>query len=158
MKETVLKRAVVFALILGACIGIASLVPAFIGFCLFILMFLSAPVIIIYMKKNEKHLSFINNEQGAILGGIIGFSATIGFFASFSPLVCVLKFLFKNYYSYMIPDMLTSALWLFFVLVFMVALVFGATNSTSAMGLAWFYSHFEKKPDEENRLDITIED
>ena len=24
------------------------------------------------MKKDEKHLAFINNEQGAILGGMIG--------------------------------------------------------------------------------------
>ena len=54
--------------------------------------------------------------------------------------------------------MRASALWLFFVVVFMVALVFAATNAASAMGLAWFYSHFEQSPDDEQRLDIKIED
>ena len=96
MNETVVKRALIFSLILGAFIGIVSLLPVAIGFALFILMFLSSPIIIIYMKKNEKHLSFINNEQGAILGAIIGFGATIGFFASFSPLVCILKLIFLS--------------------------------------------------------------
>ncbi len=158
MNETVIKRSMIFALILGACIGVASLIPSIIGFGLFILMFLSAPIVIFYMKKNEKHLSFINNQQGAILGGIIGFCATVGFFASFAPLVCILKLIIKTYYTYMIPDMLTTALWLFFILVFSIALIFAATNATSAMALAWAYSHFEKTPDEDNRLDIKIED
>lgn len=158
MNETVVKRALVFSLILGACIGIASLIPALIGFGIFVLIFLSAPIVIIYMKKNEKYLSFIDNEQGAILGGIIGFASTIGFFCSFAPLVCIFKLIFKNFYSYMIPDMLSDALWLFFVLVFMVALIFAATNATSAMALTWFYSHVEKTPDQENSFDIKIED
>ena len=158
MNETVVKRASIFSVIFGAIIGIISLIPSFIGFSIFILMFVSAPSVIIYMKNNERHLSFINNEQSAILGAIIGFAATIGFFASFSPLVCILKLIFKNFYAYMIPDMLSSALWLFFVLVFMVALIFAATNSASAMGLSWFYAHFENQPDEDNRLDIKIED
>ena len=158
MNETVVKRALIFSLILGAFIGVASLVPAIIGFGVFTLMFLAAPIIIIYMKKNEKYLSFINNEQGAIFGAIIGFGATIGFFASFAPLVCLIRFIFKTYYSYMIPDMISSALWLFFVLVFMIALVFAATNAVSAMGLAWFYSYSEKKPQDEGRLDIKIDD
>ena len=158
MNETVMKRAAIFALILGACIGIISLIPSVIGFGLFILICLSAPIVIIYMKKNEKHLSFLNTEQGAILGGIIGFCATVGFFASFSPLVCIIKLINKNYYAYMIPDMLSTALWLFFVIAFAVALTFAATNAVSAMSLAWVYSHIENAPDEDNRLDIKIED
>ena len=158
MNEAVVKRAFIFSLILGAFIGIISLIPQIIGFSLFTLMFLVAPIVIFYMKNNEKYLNFLNNEQGAIFGAIIGFGSTIGFFASFAPLVCILKLIFKSYYSYMIPDMLSSALWLFFVLVFMIALVFAATNAASAMGLTWFYSHFEQAPKDEERLDINIGD
>lgn len=158
MNETVTKRAAIFSLILGACIGIASLIPAVIGFSLFVLIFLSAPIVIFYMKKNEKHLSFLTTEQGAIIGAIIGFCSTVGFFASFSPMVCIIKLIYKNYYAYMIPDMFSTALWLFFILAFAVALIFAATNATSAMALAWVYSRFEKAPDEDKRLDIKIED
>ena len=158
MNELIIKRASGFSLILGAFIGIVSLIPAVIGFSLFVLMFLMAPIVIIYMKKNEKHIGVLNNEQGAILGAIIGFVSAVGFFASFSPLVCVLKLIFKTYYAYMIPDMLSGALWLFFILVFVVAFIFAATNSASAMGLTWVYSHIEKTPDEQNSIDIKIED
>ena len=158
MNELIIKRAFIFSLIFGASIGLGCVIPAVIGLGLFILMFLSAPLIILYMKKNEKSLNFLNNEHAAIYGAIIGFGATVGFFASFSPAVCILKLIFKNYYAYMIPDLLTTAMWLFFVLLFMIAFIFAATNAASAMGLAWVYSHFEKKPEDENRLDLKIED
>ena len=49
MNETVAKRAFIFSLILGAFIGVASLIPQIIGFSLFTLIFLSAPMVIIYM-------------------------------------------------------------------------------------------------------------
>lgn len=158
MNEIIIKRAFIFSLILGAFLGILSLIPVIIGFSSFILMFLCAPIIIMYMKKNEKYISFLSNEQAAILGGIIGFGSTIGFFASFSPLVCVVKMIFKSYYAYMMPDMLSGALWLFFLLVFIIAAIFAATNAASSMGLNWVYSHFEKSPEEDEHLDITIED
>ena len=158
MNENIVKRAFIFSLILGACIGLISLIPVVIGFCTFILMFLSAPIIIIFMKKNEKYISFLTNEQSAILGGIIGFGSTVGFFTSFSPLVCVIKMIFKTYYAYMLPELLSGALWLFVLLVFMTALIFAATNAASAMGMNWVYSHFEHSPEDEGRLDITIED
>ena len=158
MNEIIVKRASKFSLILGASLGILSIIPVTIGFSSFILIFLCAPIIIMYMKKNEKHISFLSNEQAAILGAIIGFISTIGFFASFSPLVCIIKMIFKTYYAYMIPDMLSGALWLFFVLIFVMALIFAATNSASAMGLNWVYSHFEKSPKDNGQLDITIED
>ncbi len=158
MNEVILKRAFIFSLILGAVVGIASLIPAVVGFALFLLMFLSGPMIIIYMKKNEKYISFLNNEQGAIIGAVIGFGATVGFFASFSPLVCVIKLIIKTYYTYAIPDMLSEALWLYLILVIALAAIFAATNSASSMGLTWVYSHLEKSPEEQDRLDITIED
>ena len=159
MNQIIAKKAVVFSLMLGAIIGLVSLFPFFIGFCLFVLGFFTSIIILLYMKKNEKHLSYLTNEQGAIFGGITGFFATIGFFVTFSPMVCILKFIFKTYYAYTIPDMLKDALWLFFVLVFMVALIFALTNSASAMGATWILSHIEKAPDNlDARLDIKIEE
>ena len=158
MNEIIVKRAFIFSLLLGASIGILSLIPSLIALSIFVLLPLSAPIVIIYMKKNEKYISFLDYVQSAILGGFIGFAATLGFFASFSPLVCVLKLIIKTYYAYMIPDMLSGALWLFIIIVLFVAFIFAMVNSVSAMGLTWIYSYFEKKPEDENRLDITIED
>jgi len=159
MNQLIAKKTAVFSLILGAIIGLTSLIPPIIGLSLFVLSFFSSAIVLLYMKKDEKHISFLTNEQGAIIGGIIGFFATIGFFITFSPMVCILKLIFKGYYSYMIPDMLTNAMWLFFVIVFMVALIFAMTNSALAMGIVWILSKIEQKPqDYDARLDIKIED
>lgn len=159
MNEVIVKRTVIFSLIMGACAGLLSVIPAIIGFALFFLIFLCAPSLIFYMKKNEKHLAFIDTRQGAILGAIIGFFTTVGFFTAFCPMVCVLHLIFKNYYSYAIPDMIQTSLWLLFVIVLMCAFIFAMTNSASGMGIAWVLSYFEKKPENSDaRLDIKIDD
>jgi len=159
MNELVVKRASIFALILGATIGLASLIPTLIGLGLFLLSLLVAPIVMIFMSKDEKHLGILNNEQGAILGGFIGFFSTIGFFAAFSPMVCILHLIFKNYYSYTIPDMLNTASWLFFVIVFMVAFIFALTNAASGMGIIYLMNKINKNPQEDNaQLNIEIDD
>lgn len=159
MNQLILKRTALFSLILGAIIGLISIIPPIIGFCLFILSFFSGAIVILYMKKDEKHIAYLTNEQAAIVGGVIGFFTTLGFFVTFSPMVCILKLIFKNYYSYMIPDMLSNALWLFFVIVFMVAVIFAMTNSALAMGIIWLINKIEGKPQHHDAgLDIKIED
>ena len=159
MNQVIAKKTAIFAVILGAIIGIISLFPFFIGFSLFVLSFFSSTIVMLYMKKNEKHIAYLTNEQGAIMGGIIGFFATIGFFLTFSPMVCILRLIFKTYYSYMIPDMLRDAIWLFIVLVFMVGVIFALTNSATGMGTSWVLNHIEKEPENlDARLDIKIED
>ncbi len=159
MSQFVVKRAIIFSLILGALFGLLALLPMLIGLVIFIFGFFSSVIIILYMKRNEKHLSFLTNEQGAILGGIIGFFATVGFFVSFCPMVCIIHSIFKSYYSYAIPEMLSLGLWLFFVIVFMTAIIFAMTNSATAMGLTFILGQIEKKPDDYDApLDIKIED
>ena len=160
MNQLIAKRTALFALILGAIIGLISLFPFFTGFCLFVLSFFSSTIVMLYMKKEEKHVSYLTNEQGAIMGGIMPLgSALLLFFVTFAPLVCVLRLIFKTYYSYVIPDMLKDALWLFFVIVFMVAVIFALINSATGMGTTWILSNIEKEPENvDARLDIKIEE
>ncbi len=159
MNLLIIKRTIIFSLILGAMLGIVGLLPFLIGYVLFILLFFSSVIVILYMKKNDKYLGIIDTQQGAILGSIIGFFSTVGFFLAFSPMVCIIKLIFKNYYSYAIPDAFSMGLWLFAIIVFMVSIIFSMVNSVSAMGLAFILSYFEKKPEEYDApLDIKIED
>ncbi len=160
MNQIVVKRAAVFSLILGAFLGLLALFPSVIGFSLFIVSFLSSLIVILYMKRNEKYLGIIDNEQGAILGGIIGFFSGIGFFAAFSPMVCILRLIFKEkYYSYAIPDIISDAFWLFIVIIVMVSIIFALTNSAVGMGTAFMLNKIEDKPkDYDAPLDIKIED
>ena len=73
--------------------------------------------------------------------------------------VCGRSVIFKNYYSYAIPDVMQNAIWLFFIIVFMVGIIFALINSVSAMGLIWILNHIQKEPENlDARLDIKIED
>ena len=159
MNQLIIKRASIFSLILGAVLGLIALFPFAIGFVIFLLGFLSSVAIILYMKKNEKHLGIIDNEQGAILGGIIGFCSGVGFFVSFAPMVSILKLIFKDYYAYAIPYVLEEAFWLFLVIVFIVAFIFALTNSATGMATAFLLNKFEEKPKVYDApLDNKIED
>ena len=75
MNQVISKKAAIFAFIFGACLGLAGHIPSYTiqGLVLFALLFLSSVFVILYMKKNEKHLGIINNQQGAIMGAISGF-------------------------------------------------------------------------------------
>ena len=158
MNILILKQALIFAFILGAVLGIISLIPQLLWICILILALLSAPIVIIYMKSKEI-LGIISTENAAQMGSLLGAISTVGFFVTFAPLVCIVKLIFKKYYAYAIPDMLSGVFWLFIVIVLMVALIFAATNCASTMGLNMLYSAFEKKPkDDDARLDIKIED
>ena len=159
MNEIIIKRAVIFALILGALIGLLSSIPSLIGFSILVLSFFTSLIVIFYMKRNEKYLGIITTQQGAILGGIIGFFSGVGFFVTFCPMVCILHLIFKTYYSYGIPDILHDAFWLFIVIVIMVGAIFGMINSATGMAVAWFLDKIEKKPENSDApLDIKIED
>lgn len=142
------KKALVFAIILGAVIGIVSVIPIFIGLSFFILTLLSAPIVMIFMRTKGL-LYTLDAKKSALVGALIGASAIIGFFFTFSPLVCIVKLIFKSYYAYMLPQMITSAMWLFFAVIFMVAFVFALTNSATAMGVNWLYSYIESLDNKE---------
>ena len=159
MNFTIIKRASIFAIILGAFIGLISAIPSMVGFSIFVLSFFTSAIVIFYMKSNDKHLGYIDNQQGTILGGIIGFFSGVGFFITFCPMVCILHLIFKTYYSYGIPDVLKDAFWLFIVIVIMVSIIFGVINCATGMASAWILDKIEKKPENADApLDIKIDD
>lgn len=159
MNELVVKRAVIFSLILGAFLGLISLIPSLIGIGILILSFFSSVIVILFMKKNEKYLGIIDTQQGAILGSIIGFFSSVGFFISFCPMVMLISMIYKKYYTYTIPYIVQDALWLLFIIIFMVGAMMALLNSVGGMALAYLFDKLEKKPaDYDARLDIKIDD
>ena len=172
MNQIIIKKAAIFSVMLGCFLAFISIVvhflsgltssssmsSQFLGFILFVMSFFSSIIVTCYMKKNEKHLSYLTNEQGAILGAIIGFCATIGFFLIFTPLISILHLLMKIS-TYGITDMFSMGAWLFFVIIFILALIIAATNSVTGMGFIYATNKLSQKPENiDARLDIKIED
>lgn len=158
MNELVIKRAIIFSLIFGAVLGLLASIPTIIGICVAIVTFFASPIVILYMKKNEKYLNYLDNEKGAILGSIIGFSTGLGFFITFTLMVCILSLIMKIY-SYGIPYIISNAFWLYLIIIIMVSAIFAMINAASGMGIIFLINRFSKKPQEYDApLDIKIED
>ncbi len=147
MNIVTIRKLSLLSLILGALIGLIALLPDTTGYCLFFLMFFTSFFVILYMRK-DKNYKIASTKEGTILGALIGFISTVGFFLSFSPMVCILKLIFKqNYYSFGIPDMISMGFWLFFVIVFMTSIVFALTNSITGMFLSWLLDKVDNNED-----------
>ena len=162
MNQIIIKKAIIFSLILGGCLGLALHIPSytFQGLILMILLFLSPVFIILYMKKDEKHLNYIDNREGAILGGIIGFFVTLGAFISFIPMAYIIYFINHNsYFGSLVHNFIGEALWLLIIVVAITCVIFAFTNSACGMGLAFVLKFFEKQPEEKDApIDIEIND
>lgn len=163
MNQLIVKKIVVFSLILGACLGLVLHIPSYTlqGIIVTSLMFLISVIIILYMKKNEKHLGIINNQQGAIIGGIAGFFGTLGAFISYVPLAYIIyKVINQNYYyGSLVNSAASTAFWLLILITLMFCFIFALTNSATGMGLAFLLNYFEKKPeDSDAQIDIEIND
>jgi len=151
MKKSLLKYTILFSLVFGAILGFVSLIPLFIGLCLFILMFFSSIPILLYFKFKKIYLESLTINEGAILGCACGFFATCGFSLIFLFCVFIIKLFLKEYYSLLVFN--SAPLWLYLILIFMMALTIAATNSIGAMALAWICSYIEPKKNENNLQD-----
>lgn len=162
MNELIIKKTIMFSLIFGACLGLAWYIPSYtiLWLILTVLLFLSSVFIILYMKKNERHLSFIDNRQGAILGGIAGFFTTIGAFISFTPMGYILYLIKHNdYYGSLVHTFVSETFWLYLIVIIMTSLIFAFTNAATGMTLAYILSFIEKKPENsDSQIDIEIND
>lgn len=159
MNVVIAKQASILAAILGAIIGIIALISPLMIYIIPTLMFLCAPLVIVCMKK-RKELGYLDIQQGAFLGGVIGTASSIGFFAAFIPLVLIIGLIFKQYYTYGIPYFLNfQSLWLFVLILITLIATLAVTNAVSGMGTIYIYNQIEPKPpeSEEGPIDITIE-
>lgn len=159
MNKSIVKRTLAFSFLLGAILGLMAIIPFISGLAFIVLILFSSVAVILYMKKNEKHLGIINTEQGAILGGVIGFATTLGFCVTYLPMKFILSLIFTKSTDLGISYLFVNAPWLFFIFIFMACFILAAVNSIGGMATAYILGYFEKKPEGYDApLDIKIDD
>ena len=157
MNTLIVKKAAFYALILGAALAIVGIINFLIGLVAFTLGLLCAPAVIFFMKSRNE-IGFLESQQGAALGAMIGFCSTIAYFAIFTPLVLLIHAIKSSYYSYGLPYIVSfDTFWLFLVIVVTIGILVALTNATSGMGAIFLLSQFDKKPDDIEEIDINIE-
>lgn len=99
MNLTLLRQIGILSAILGAILGVITLIPFIGNIAFFTLMCLSSAIIIILMVKCDL-LEMLSVKEGVTLGAIIGFVSFIVFAIIYLPCVALLGKLFKLYSLY----------------------------------------------------------
>jgi len=129
------KDIMILSLIIGVFLGVLANVPYIGIFGLFSMLFLSAPIVILYLVMAGK-MDLVGVKDSIIDGGLCGFVSNITFSIAYC-LTNVMLFLFFHYTSNSIlSSMITQApVWLIVVCVLFIGVLTATTNAFSAMGV-----------------------
>lgn len=137
MNTTILKQICLLSIFLGAALGVITIIP-FIGEIAFwILMCLTAPVVLCFMIYNGS-LAIQEVKESIILGSIVGFVSFIGFSIFYIPIVTLLAKVFNIYPNYGVSVALSNASFgILFILVLFMGVLSATVNAFS--GFLTFY-------------------
>ena len=99
MNLTLLKQIGILSSLLGAVLGVITLIPFVGNISFLILMCLSSALIILIMVKYGV-LEILSVKEGVSLGAVIGFVSFIAFSIIYLPFVAILGKVFKLYSFY----------------------------------------------------------
>ncbi|MGN1154375.1 MAG: hypothetical protein ACI4S3_10140 [Candidatus Gastranaerophilaceae bacterium] len=159
MNILLLKQVALFSALIGAAIGIITLIP-FIGTISFlVLILLLSAIIIVYLKKNDL-IGIIDMREGAILGAVIGFSSFMAFAAVYTPISIIIGLIFRQYYiGHLFTIFLTNfgGFFIMLLLLLFVGLISALMNAFSGLTTAYIYEMLSglKKAENEN-IDFEI--
>lgn len=139
MSKLFLKQISVISAILGAGLGILSLIPLIRNLSIFALVIIIAPVVIIFMKKNNL-LKEVNIREGMIIGAISGIVSVIAFIIVFTPIDLFLSLFIKNGYINWIASLIkTAGFFVYIMLLFFMCILNAITNAFSGLTTAYVY-------------------
>lgn len=155
MNKTILKQAAFLSVFLGAALGVITVIPFLGDIAFWILMCMSAAVVILFMTKLEM-LYVKSVQESAVLGAIIGFISFIGFSVLYIPLIIALAKFFQIYPNYGVSMALSNAsCGLIIVLVIFMAVLCATINAFSGFLTYYgmdFFRMLNKKEDEHFKL------
>lgn len=161
MNPIIVKQTAILSAILGAILGVLTLIPFVRNFSFMLLIICISTVIIIYMKKNDL-IGIIDVKEGAILGAIIGFVSFIAFSIVFIPIAAILGSIFKSYYlGWLAMLMKASGFFVLIMLVVFMGILSALMNSFSGLVTAYMYealSGIKKEDKAEENVDFEIKE
>ena len=124
---------VVISSILGAVLGVITVIPVVNVLSFLAIMFLASPSVIIYMTKYNL-IGILNLKETLIYGAIIGFISFLGFSLTFVPLATIIGLIYKNSFYLGVSMLFREGFFVMLLMVIFVALLGGALmNSFSAL-------------------------
>ncbi len=161
MNPLLMKQTAILSAILGGILGVLTLIPFVRNFSFMILILCISAVVIVYMKRHEL-IGIIDLREGALLGAIIGFVSFIAFSVVFIPLVTIVGWIFKGYYTYGISYMLkVSGFFVLVMLVIFLAVLSALMNAFAGLVTAYFYEillGIKKEEKEKESIEFEIKE
>lgn len=161
MNIMLIKKMAALSLILGAALGVITIVP-YIGFFSFMaLMFVSGAMVLVYMKKSDM-IGKLIPKDGALFGAIIGFVACLGFCLTLVPLAAIVAWI-NNLWFHKLTWHSSMGMWftnglggflVLLMMVFFVSLLSALMNAFSGLATVYLYDQLLNKEDDNQTFHI----
>ncbi len=150
MNITLIKQMGIFSALIGAFVGIVTLIPL-IGNIVYTIFYIAlSAILIVYLKKIDI-LGDITMKEGGILGAVIGVVSNIAFLCVYLPIITIIQLLFGNgWIGQMIVACFSSFL-SFLCLIFMiifVVLLSALMNGFAGAAIVYIYELLAKLKNE----------
>ena len=156
MNLRLLKQISILSVILGAILGLVTLIP-YIGVLSFLIcVFAAGSLVLIYLQKLEL-IGELDTRAWSIYGAISGFVAFIGFSISFVPLATIIGFIYKGSFYLGVSLLFRSGIFVTIMMVLFVAILAALMNAFSGLVTMYIYNQIETKP-EEAKTNIEIQE
>lgn len=161
MNILILKKMSALSFIFGVMLGVIAVIPVIGTLAFMILMFISATLVLIYLKRKNL-IGMLIPKDGAIYGAVIGFVSCIGFCASMVPLATLIAYINHLWFHKLvwyssIRIWFTSGIGGFLVLlmmIFFVAMLSALMNAFAGLATVYFYDQILNKEDTDNTFHI----
>ncbi|MBQ8459568.1 hypothetical protein IJ541_05650 [bacterium] len=141
MDKFVVKDIILLSLILGIILGIFSPIPILGMVMLFIMLLLSAPIVMLYMIMDGK-LDLTTTKDSIITGAISGFSSNFTFSITYCVVMAILANGFHYTTNFFLSAMITnSPIWLLLVFIIFLGVLCATTNAFSGF-LTYYIINF----------------
>jgi len=160
MNPQIVKQTSILSAILGAILGVLTLIPFIRNFSFTLLMLAVATVVIIYMKRKDL-IGIIDIKEGAVLGAIIGFVSFIAFSLIFVVPAAILGSFFPSYYMSWLGFLLKTSVFVFIMIVFFLSVLSALMNSFAGLATVYMYEILTgvKKEEKQNEnIDFEIKE
>lgn len=140
LSKQLIKVISLFSAIIGALVAVPALIPLFTVFVILIMFIITAPFIILYLKK-LKLFADLTVEKCAAIGAISGASVFFGFSIIFFPIGFLFNLIFKIQ-SLIWVKVIFSNFGFLMLMIFLMTLTCAMFNTFAGVSTAYFYQIF----------------
>ena len=142
INELLLRQIAILAAIAGGALGFLSLIPFINIFSITILVICLAPVVLVYMKR-ENLIGIFDMREGAILGGVIGFVSFVAASVIYTPINLILGFIplgaLQDHFFFKYFFNSFGSFIVLLLLIFFVALLSALMNAFAGLATSYVY-------------------